>query len=260
MTDPTKTLPVVGGVRRASGSATERSGVFRGRRGVVGLGALAMLSGLVVPAVGATRKSEPAAPRPAPQPAPPNPSNNAPEFAVQGFRTARFGMSEAEIRAAIEKDFSVKSDAVKSDTNPSEQTQVLTVPVSDLLPGGGRAVVAYVLGYKSKKLIQVGITWSKATDPDMTPERLFSDANILREHFLASGFRPETIATGGVLAVGLLMFRGADAAGRTTELLLLGTYQKGADNRSVLTPTELDLRYVADAKNPDIYKLPDGSF
>lgn len=46
--------------------------------------------------------------------------------------------------------------------------------------------MAYVFGYKSKALIQVGITWSKAPGPTMTPEKLYSDDNILREHFLAS--------------------------------------------------------------------------
>lgn len=242
--------------RDEEGQATIR---MCGRRGIVGLGALAMAAGLVFPAMAAVKKGEAAPAQPAPPPPVPAPPPSG-GVAVQGFRSARFGMTEAQVRAAIEKDFSIKGDDVKSSLNSGEQTQVLSVPVGDLLPGGGRAVVAYVFGYQSKKLIQVGITWSKVTDPEMTPERLFSNANILREHFLASGFRPETVATGGVLAAGLLMFRGADAEGRATELLLVGTYQQDADKHRILTPTELDLRYVADSKNPDIYKLPAGSF
>jgi hypothetical protein len=42
--------------------------------------------------------------------------------------------------------------------------------------------------------------------------------------------------------------------------LLQGTFKTGDDNRRVLTPSALSLVYVADAKNPDIYKLPEGKF
>jgi hypothetical protein len=203
-------------------------------------------------------------PPPANPPAPPQAAaGTAPSTAaasVAGFRSARFGMTDDQVRAAIEKDFGVKADAIKPENNLAEQTHALTVLVPDLLDGGGRALVAYVFGYKTKTLIQVGITWSKATDAGMTPERLFSNANILQAHFVASGYLPETVATNGVIASGLLLFRGADAAGHTTALLLQGTFKTGDDNRRVLTPSALSLVYVADAKNPDIYKLPEGKF
>jgi hypothetical protein len=80
----------------------------------------------------------------------------APTVEVTGFRSAKFGMSEADVRAAIVKDFAVKPDAIRAETNASEQTRVLLVKVPDVLPGGGSAEVSYVLGFKSKTLIQVG--------------------------------------------------------------------------------------------------------
>lgn len=164
------------------------------------------------------------------------------------------------MRSAIQKDFDVKADAIHAESNLAQQTHVLTVSVPDLLEGGGRAMVAYVFGYKTQKLMQVGVTWSKATDGTMTPERLFSDANILQAHFLASGYIPDTIATNGVTKIGLLLFRGADAAGHTTVLLLQGTFKTGHDDRRVLTPSALNLIYVEDPRNPDIFKLPEGQF
>lgn len=203
------------------------------------------------------------------QPAPPQPAATqgpAPAIApastaeVTGFRSAHFGMNEAEVRAAIVKDLGVKAADIKSEPNRGEQTTVLTVKAHDVLPGGGTADVSYVLGYKTHGLIQVGITWSKATDEKITPEQLFSNSSVLRSHFLSSGYKPDTIATNMPINGGLLMFRGSDEKDRTTMLILQGTLTQGENNQRVLTPTSLLLFYVADAKSPDVYRLPAGSF
>jgi hypothetical protein len=137
---------------------------------------------------------------------------------------------------------------------------VLGVRVPDLLAGGGTAEVSYVFGYKTKKLIEVTSLWSKATDDKMTPERLFSNGNILRAHFSSEGYQPDSIVTNGVMNNGIVMFRGSDAEGHTTVLVLQGTTSEGADKQRVLTPTALLLFYLADAKNPDVFKLPPGQF
>ena len=179
---------------------------------------------------------------------------------VEGFRTARFGMNEADVRAAISKDFGAKPDAIKTQDNPAELTHSLLVTVPDLLPNGGTAEVSYVLGYKSKTLIQVGAVWSKASDAAITPERLFSNANILRAHFMSEGFKPETVAVNTPINGGLLMFRGSDARDRSVMLLLQGSFETKENNQRVLTPTGLLLFYVADAKSPDVFKLPPGQF
>lgn len=183
-----------------------------------------------------------------------------PAAQVLGFRSAHFGMSEDEVRAAISKDFGKGPDGVRAEDNLGEQTHVLSVLVPDILPGGGTAQVAYVFGYKTKKLIQVALSWSKATDQAITPERLFSNANILRAHFLEAGYSPDTIATNAVVANGLIMFRGSDPADHTTILLLQGTSSQAEDGRRVVTPNALLLFYLADAKNPDIFRLPPGQF
>jgi hypothetical protein len=205
------------------------------------------------------RAAEAAKPAPAAAPAAAE-AQSSDKAVVEGFRSAKFGMKEAEVRAEIEKDFKVKSDAIKSQDNPAELTHSLLVTVPDLLAGGGTAEVSYVLGYKSKTLIQIGTVWSKATDPAMTPERLFSNANILRAHFLGEGFKPETVTVNTPVNGGLLMFRGSDAKNHTVMLLLQGTFETKENNQRTLTPTGLLLFYVADAKSPDVFKLPPGQF
>jgi hypothetical protein len=181
-------------------------------------------------------------------------------FLVDGFRSAKFGMNEADIRAAMAKDFGTKPEAIKPQENAAELTHSLVASVPDLLNGGGTAEVSYVLGYKSKTLIQVGAVWSKAVDPAITPERLFSNANILRAHFLGEGFKPETVAVNTPVAGGLLIFRGSDANDRQVVLLLQGTFENRDNNQRVLTPMALLLFYIADAKSPDVFRLPPGQF
>ena len=204
---------------------------------------------------------------PAPlRPAPAGPNEAAPAPAgpvvaeVSGFRSARFGMTEPLVRATIEKDLKVRPDEIRSEENKAEQTQVLVVRAPDVLPGGGTANVSYVFGFKSKTLIQVGLSWSKTTDDKMTPEQLFSNANVLRAHFLEAGYKPDTISTNMPVNGGLLLFRGSDAHDRTTVLLLQGTFSQGENNQRILTPTALLLFYIADAKSPDVYRLPPGAF
>jgi hypothetical protein len=180
--------------------------------------------------------------------------------AIDGFRSAKFGMSEPDVRAAMTKDFNPKADAIKAQDNPSELTHSVLLTVPDLLPNGGTAELSYVFGYKSKSLIQVGAVWSKATDAAMTPEKLFSNANILRAHFLSEGFKPDSIAVNMPVNGGIVMFRGSDARDRSVILLLQGTFENKENNQRVLTPTSLLLFYVADAKSPDVFKLPPGQF
>ena len=76
--------------------------------------------------------------------------------AIEGFRSAKFGMNEADVRAAIAKDFGAKPDAVRAQDNASELTHSLLYSAPELLPNGGTAELSYVFGYKSKSLIQVG--------------------------------------------------------------------------------------------------------
>jgi hypothetical protein len=214
------------------------------------------------PAAAAKRAAAPA-PAPITAPAEPGGSSVAAQgtAVVDGFRSAKFGMNDAQTKAAIMKDFGVQADAITQQPNPAERTTVLAVKVPDLLPGGGIADVSYVFGYESKTLIQVSVSWSKASDDKMTPDQLFSNSSVLRSHFLTEGFKPDSIASNMPIGNGLLVFRGSDEKDRTAMLILQGTFSEGQNaNQKILTPTTLLLFYVQDAKAPDIYRLPPGSF
>ena len=73
-----------------------------------------------------------------------------PPVAIEGFREARFGMNDEQVRQAIHKDFPAATGKVASAIHPSEKTIVLSVTVTDLLPHTGNARISYNLGYRSK--------------------------------------------------------------------------------------------------------------
>jgi len=179
---------------------------------------------------------------------------------VDGFRSAKFGMDEKAIRAAIEKDFGAKEAKIQVGENAVERTQILTIEVPDLILDGGVAQVSYVFGYETKKLIQVGATWSAKTDPKITPKMLYDNGEVLRSHFVAEAYQPDSVKTNVALPNGILMFRGADSENHATLLLVQGGYATDAEGRKTLTPASLDLLYSADPNNPDIFTLPEGAF
>jgi hypothetical protein len=64
------------------------------------------------------------------QPSPPV----KPPAEIEGFRQARFWMSEEQVRQAIRRDFPAAAAKLTSTVHPSEKTTVLSLSVADLLP------------------------------------------------------------------------------------------------------------------------------
>lgn len=178
---------------------------------------------------------------------------------VDGFRSARFGMDEAAVRAAISKDFDVKSEAIIPGENMAERTKMLSVRVPSVLEGGGTAEVSYVFGYKSKTLAQVSVLWSPAIDSKVDQAKLLANANVLQSYFQSSGYKADSVVTSAVVPEGLLMFRGSDSASRMTVLLLRGQMTQG-ETQPVLMPVSLLLAYLSDPAKPDVFTVPAGQF
>ncbi|MGA8402683.1 MAG: hypothetical protein WB697_22535 [Stellaceae bacterium] len=184
---------------------------------------------------------------------------------VDGFRSAKWGMTEAQVKAAIRADFNIAEDKLKSTENPAEKTQVMSITVPDLLEGAGTAQASYIFGYTSKKLIQVNILWSSVLDPQATPQKIVAAADQLRVLFLGEGYDPHTVATNARTPDGsILVFVGQDADKHTTVLrLATGTVTPTEKDGKPGKPVEaaaLTLSYILDAKEPDIYRLKKGQF
>jgi len=69
-------------------------------------------------------------------------------YEVTGFRDARFGMSEQEVRGTVAKTLCAKPTDITSAPNPVEGTKVLTVRVASLDPVPGPAEISYIANYQ----------------------------------------------------------------------------------------------------------------
>lgn len=193
-------------------------------------------------------------------PAPAADAAPAPSFAVTGFRSAKFGMTEEEVRQAIASDFSVPETEIGTGRNVLERTRILSVVIPDVLPEGGKTRVSYIFGYRSKALIQVVLSWSPETDSSITTDLLRDNGSVLQNYFLSQGFVPDSVKTNVIVDNGLVLFRGADAAGHVVLLMLQGRFSDGTDGGRVLSPDSLELIYMKDPDNPDVFEVESGSF
>src|SRR5271155_661350 len=193
------------------------------------------------------------------QPTPPV----GPPAEIEGFRQARFGMSEDQVRQAIRKDFPGAAAKLTVMVHPSEKTTVLSLSVTDLLPHTGNARISYILGYHSKKLAQINIVWT-SDGTDAGDETVVGIANSLRDYFAAENFKPDSVVVNHQLPAGaILVFRGSDDQKRTVLLLLSGVAASARpEEKKALKPPPLSLEmsYIEDAAHPDIFKVSKGQF
>jgi hypothetical protein len=186
-----------------------------------------------------------------------------PPAAIEGFRQARFGMNEDQVKQAIRKDFPPIAGKLATAIHPTEKTTVLSLTAPDLLPHSGNARISYILGYRSKKLGQINIVWSSdgSTAGD---ETIVGTANSLRDYFSSENFKPDSIVANHELAPNaILVFRASDEQKRTVLLVLSGVAAaaRGEDKKPPKAPPlTLELSYIEDPSHPDVFRIGKGQF
>jgi hypothetical protein len=186
----------------------------------------------------------------------------APGPSITGFRDAQFGMTQGQVKTAIETAFKLPASAITAGINPVQHTNVLSVAVPDLIPGSGIATISYVFGYQSHKLIEINILWSLTIDPKITAMSLYQTGESLQQYFAGEGFPPQR-STGNIATPnGVLLFRATDPTGNAVLLIISGTMSKDpkAPDKSVLSPASLTLAYATNPDHPDVFQLAKGSF
>ena len=191
------------------------------------------------------------------QPSPPC----GPPAQIEGFRQARFGMSEEQVRQAIRKDFPGAAAKLTVAVHPSEKTTVLSLSVTDLLPHTGNARISYILGYRSKKLAQINIVWT-SDGTAAGDETVVGMANSLRDYFTSENFKPDSVIVNHQLAANaILVFRGSDEQKRTVLLVLSGVAASArSEDKKEPPPLTLELSYIEDPAHPDVFKIGKGQF
>ena len=188
---------------------------------------------------------------------------------VEGFRSAKFGMSSDKVMKAIFKDFRGVKRSVTTKIHPTERTKSLLLDVTDLVPDSGKAQIAYIFGFKSQKLSQINILWKNTDTEQGKTLGVVKTANLLRSLFLKKGFAKDKFIANRRLKDGsIIVFRGEDRKGRMVLLFLnnpLGTPEQAKtrsdkEKAKLAKKITLMLSYMETPKKSDIFKLKDSDF
>ena len=209
-------------------------------------------------ALSASESRAQSAPSPGRSQAPAAPAAEG-EFRLTGFRSALFGMTPDQVRQAIRRDFSIAPDKIETAENGAERTTILAITVPDLLPASGPVQIAYVIGFRSRQLVQVTVTFGGAANPQLTPPVAVDLARMLQTHLVGVGYKPDTVAVNLAQPDGtILVFRGDDAQGRRAIAALIGV-AAAEGQRPAAVPT-LQVSYIRDPQNPDVFQIRKGDF
>jgi hypothetical protein len=187
-------------------------------------------------------------------------------YEVAGFRDARFGMTEAEVKGVMTKAFSVKPADMASAVNPVEGTTVMTMKVASLDPAPGVARVAFIFGHKSKKLIQVNVVWGEEP-PAPDAAAMMTAGTRLERYFAGFAWKKDAVRAG--VPVGentVVLFAGEDEKKGAVRLIADGVkYQMQREGNQTTSPDpkgppKLILNYIADREDPDVAKIERGKF
>ena len=182
---------------------------------------------------------------------------------IVGFRSAKFGMKENSIYKAISKDFKILKKDVELKVHPIEQTTSIEITVPKLLGTGGHAKIAYILGFKSKRLFQVNILWGDGANKSqekVNAQNVVDAANSIRNHLVKKQYQKEGYMINAPLDdANTVVFRGTDKRGRMALLVLTQTknIESAKKNRERVL---LKLSYIQKPDMPDIFTIKENDF
>lgn len=188
-------------------------------------------------------------------------------FDIKGFRSAAFGMTAAQVKAAIAADFGGKA-RMQEGANPTDGTQFILVALDQLDPGPSPAQVGYVFGATGKTLATVNVIWKTAEQPTEQQRVAIADAGQQLAAYFRAGPAPAKASTGvGTFGTnGLLLYTATDKKNAVVEVLVDGvSYQGAAGDKPVSSPpptgpATLRVTYSVSPDKPDIKTLKPGSF
>ncbi|OUN01324.1 MAG: hypothetical protein BAA04_11710 [Firmicutes bacterium ZCTH02-B6] len=183
---------------------------------------------------------------------------------VTGFRSARFGMTAAEVRAAIQQDFGVPEEAIASMFNLDQGTLILGVQVPNLTPGPGPAQVYYIFGATTERLMYVNVVWTTSDEPtDQERERIVIAGLQLANYFQRLRWKPDGAVSNISINPGeVVAFAGVDPNDAGVQVIMLGVPMVDEEGNPVPLsgPAVLQVSYSARFGDPDVVTIEPGAF
>jgi hypothetical protein len=132
-----------------------------------------------------------------------------PRYEVTGFRGARFGMTEQEVRLAAQRAFGVDDGDMTQGAAADDGTTRLIVHVPSIDSSLGAGRVEYFFGYRQQRLFRVNVVWGLDTNPN--GGSAIAGAVRLQDYFLGYEWPNGSVKTGVPLDDrAVLLFSGAD--------------------------------------------------
>jgi hypothetical protein len=189
-------------------------------------------------------------------------------YEINGFRDAKFGMTESDVRAAAAKDFGQVK--ITPNANPAEGTSALQLTVDHMDPGPGAAQVTYIFGATTHTLAHVNVVWITGPSPTAEQRAAIITGGLQLANYFQTLPQPlkATLAAKPIGPNGLMLFAGVDQKGAGVEIAAEGiSYQvtaksddKKTDSPAPTGPALLRISYIRNVANPDIIKIAPGAF
>ena len=190
-------------------------------------------------------------------------------YAVDGYRGAKWGMTTAQVRQAVAKDFPDARIGIDV-LDPVTHAVMFVVLVPHLAPGPGPMAITYMFGAGGKTLFHVNLDWQadKATAAEQSA--LTEAGSQLTANFLGYYWKLLSVARG--VPVGpnaLILFAGAGETGGNVEVLLqgVGYSLKTAKGETIAMPPPaapaqalLHVAFSQSEKPADVYAIKPGEF
>ncbi len=189
-----------------------------------------------------------------------------PRYEVTGFRAARFGMTEFEVRQIVHKSLGVDDDRMTPVEDTSAGTTKLIVHVPMLEPGLGEGRVEYVFGHTRHELFQVNVIWGLDTNPPLSNLAMLTGALRLQRYFLGFSWAIRSVQTGILLDDrSILLFSGVDERDGAVSVVLEDVrYELVSGNIRLISepsmPTMLTVSYMDQSHTDDLRRISRSAF
>jgi hypothetical protein len=116
-----------------------------------------------------------------------------PKYQVTGFRGARFGMTQDEVRQVAKKAFNIADGQMMLTSDPASGATKLIVHVHELEAGLGVGRIEYLFGYRQHELFQVNVVWGRDSNPQLDNSDMLAGAMRLQGYFLGFDWAHGTV-------------------------------------------------------------------
>jgi hypothetical protein len=188
-----------------------------------------------------------------------------PRYEVTGFREARFGMTELEVRQTAKSSFGVDDGDMTQNTIADEGTSKLIVHVRTIDSGLGAGRIEYFFGHRQRRLFRVNVVWGLDTNPNSSG--VIVGAVRLQRYFLGFAWANRSVRTGVPISDrAVVLFSGADGKNGAVSLIVEGIqYRLGPDGTVTLLPEplsrpKLTISYTDEFNEPDVRSIGRGEF